>query len=367
MLFLSLVWVTWTNNSLNAEPQKQKTAIAKVTENQLEESVIESRTLYTLQKIFDKSTEDHFMISLKLDQPAPWTSLNLENHGSFLQLRLPDSMTMNPGQFQDIQGPYISKIATFQPDPATIIVRFFLRPHQSNADEIAKATSVEVLGEHIIVSTEMTPEPKKIAAIPIPKLDTIPPIQTPAQKIIHSEPKSKKANIVEALSRKVAIGIFLVMLLFTLFTAGHKFFRKKSNSGSNLPAQMQILNSINLSSKQKLTLVQVQDQKILISVSNDGIQVIPEFKDAVQNFGNVMHQPPKRQAIRNPEAPRRETLQPSHEEKKFKQSPSLDEIPESLSDNSLPKTSSPEHSQESVDDITKLIREKLRQYPGTRA
>jgi len=210
-----------------------------------------------------------------------------QNHGSFLQLNLANVIVPEPGKFIDGNSKFIKKIAVFQMTPNDASVRLFL---SESATAILPAINAAILDNRIIVSLDHSKletflarhnaaaqsdkaesQAKKIVAETV--VDTSIPAPANALKsdtpiIGKATPNFRKQLINIALFCGSLILFFLGVVLFKPYFKKHRFKADKEL------IEMKTIGTLALASKQKLSLVQIGDEKILLGVTPENISFI---------------------------------------------------------------------------------------------
>jgi hypothetical protein len=91
------------------------------------------------------------VVTVRLNNKPQWNEVALEEHGTFLQIKLPKTQIPASGEFIDGNGPYLKKIATFQLQDDDGALRFFL---SLDASKAKMATSAELLGDRLVITID---------------------------------------------------------------------------------------------------------------------------------------------------------------------------------------------------------------------
>ncbi len=422
-------------------------------------------------------------VTAVLNRPFSSSKPSLEDHGTFLQISLPDTIIPESGKFQDGNSPFIRKIATFQTTSNDGAVRLFT---SKNAAKTREAATVDVLGERIIVtidhkklnaaltadrpvSTTQTssatptvataqpqpkpkttaptkPEPKpetQAAANPqpststetttaastaeatqatndpvsgLPKLDSaqVPDVNQviartevreagppPAERIVSEPTQETVVQATPVTTSTIQIGKnapdlnkkLQWMALFSAFMLGLMFVvrwlqprLRKSLRGESAPEPTLALKSLAtlpLAPKQRLMLVQVGHEQILLAVSPDSVNYITtvngQERSRVPQAAHVAMPAPSAftsqisasestlELRRSPgpatERPQRAAPQPVKAQK-IRKSINVAIGDDGITPVSPSKTQKRTDQDQSINDITRLIREKLKNLPA---
>ncbi len=396
--------------------QELESASASTAKNATEKkSTREDKTALSLGKIETEVENDLTIITAKLNRQPSWKELSIEDHGTFLQIKLPAIAIPNSGEFLDGNGPFLKKIATFQVGNEDGALRLFINQDASKAK---LATTAELLGERIVVTIDhkkLEQLIQPVAKEKNPATDIATTLKTeqaaPAEVQASAEVKpavnaeAAPISVEEGLDLKgklVTAAIFcaamLVMLMGAHFLKNRRRKSGKSFKGSPIiePAAMKILSNISLSARQKLALVQVGSQQILIGVSQDNITFLTNVEtnapkqsqsfsthllNANPNAEVKMKAPvaaaarPQRQAETNvtmtsrPASPRPKSIGPDQTHAPARPQPTTSRVNYAVGDDGIADLRAKGVKSERVqadkqfDYITKLIRYRLRNLP----
>lgn len=398
------------------------------------------RNALALGKVDTEVENDLTIITAKLTrQPTTWKELQIEDHGTFLQIKLPFTAIPNSGEFLDGNGPFLKKIATFQIGNDDGALRLFIN---QDAAKAKLATTAELIGERVIITIDhkkleqlIQPAAKEKVALPASTETTVAlPAPAPATttgktgdhtlaatespieaskaagatntaKVIAGAEAEASAPAEDRLDLKgklVTATLFCAAMLVMLVSA-QIWKKKRRMSGKTFkgaapmePAAMRILSNLSLSSRQKLALVQVGHQQILLGVSQDNISFLTNVESGMNkpksnqaSFGNhllnadpnaevklksteSLNRPVQRRpadaatttAVSRPAAPRPKSVGPE-----AAKAPSSSRVNYAVGDDGIADLrakgikNDKGESDQPFDDITKLIRDRLRNLP----
>ena len=268
------------------------------------------QSLLTLGHIDGEVEGNLTTMTIRLDKEPTWNKLTeVQDHGSFLQLILPGTLVPEPGKFFDSGNKIVPKIAAFQLTPSDAGIRLFV---DKNAAKVKQAMMAETLGSRIILTidnallTGLLSETELRAEIVGPPA---PPELTAEQVIAktevrHDEPAPSDRHKAELNSKAIGsatssfdfrekltqVALFsVVMLLLLLVSRFFKPFLKRRAGATgdfNLepPVTIKTLASLNLASRQKVSLLQVGGEKILIGITPENVSFLTTI-GATQNPG----------------------------------------------------------------------------------
>lgn len=229
--------------------------------------------------VFDaESDADMSVVTARLSTKPAWEGVTLEDHGSFIQFVLKDTIVPHPGQFVEGKGSWVKKLAAYQLSPTEGAVRIFV---QGSATEILKAASAEILNDRVVVTIDhrmLTAPAKEGAAVEVKEMTNAPAF-TPADMIKGSKAEEPTigSNALDLTSKLNAVAIFSAVMLMGL-VAAHSLRvvrrRKRAAAGPQESFEMKSLTSFSLAPKQRLTLVDVCGERILLSISPMGVNYI---------------------------------------------------------------------------------------------
>lgn len=373
--------------------------------------VVEKDTFLTTLGVIDAETaQDQTLVTVRLDKKPSWTEPKaLTDHGTFLQLDLPGTIVPEPGQFLDGAGPIVKKIGVFQLTPSDAGVRFFI---DGDAARAKQATSVELLDKRILLTVDhtkmATTADDVIAATAAASPEEKSP---PPSELLAKKPTLGKAVLGSAVDGmdlrgkliQVAgfCGVMLVLLMLAL--AVRPYLRKKAQlraiaaEASGGPITMRTLNSLQLAPRQKVSVLQVGDERILLGITGDAVTFLttlgkqaatqparapqPSFaKMLAEDTGTLelkakpQPQPQPRAALKpRPPAPTVEpTIDDEAEELLASPPPPAPAAPKkagarvniAVGDDGAKNLRKPARAEpapeKAIDDVTKMIREKLK-------
>ena len=250
-----------------------------------------AKNIFTLGVIDGESDNGSSTVTIRMDRKIDWKEVALENHNTYLQIPLPHTLVPESGKFIDINSPYITKAALLQITPERGAVRLFL------AREFAVLESslhADILGDRIVVTLDHNILEKKgifdhvqktgVKGTPqvsevIAKTQVRSDIPDPAAGIkMDKDAKEKDASVVDNLPQKTKLVAILSAVIFFGFVGlsfmRSLFIRLRSPSGQENEYVMKTIASSHLAPKHKLTLMQIGDERILLSVSPDGIKYL---------------------------------------------------------------------------------------------
>lgn len=281
-------------------------------------------SIVTIEGESDKALS---IVTVALAGKPDWASPSVEDHGTFVQILLPSTIVPSPGTFLDANSPYITKIAAFQVPNATTgqptdaAVRLFVN---RDAAAVKQALVSEILTDRVVVTldhkkldaalasagqianpsasdskieTGNAPTPAELVRIESDqKIDSAPPLESSWSTVGVKVPDlSNKLAIVSGFS------LFMLALLGIVYkwrrlnpfsqrareSAGNPIRFKniikhrvpESEDGDDFARDtvkmtMKTISSMAVGPRQKLTLVQVGNETVLLSISPTGVQFL---------------------------------------------------------------------------------------------
>ncbi len=256
----------------------------------LTHEALASTTLLTLGEI-DIETENNLsIVTIRLDQSPEWKTLGpIQNHGAFFQLTLPGTIVPEPGKFYDLGKPYLAKVGVFQISPSDAAIRLFTAS-EYNSTEIFKGLKTEILGSRILITFDhqaigpanakgqnqheigppyITNKPSADEVIAKTKVREDLPAPADMVKLtyVSSAPSTRSY-----LSKLAIVGAFLTSLI--LISIGIRTtLRRKTSALKNMDTgvTLKTLASMALAPRQKVSVIQVGNEKILLGLTPDSI------------------------------------------------------------------------------------------------
>ena len=353
----------------------------------------------TLNAIDSDATPGTSLINIRFNKKPSLKNLKLESHGSFLQLNLPNTIVAEPGKFYDLQGGKLSKAAVFQINEKDSALRLFVNTDASN---VLKATTADILGDRIAITVDhkklagiVAKDPATTAVTGLPTADQIvkstnvaTDIPAPSGVLAEKNPTIAHANAFDFKSKLYTVALFsgiMLLALLILYFAKPILLRKKlGGQDVNVPTIKTIATQA-LGPKQKLALIQVGDEQLLIGVGQDSIQLIKTINQNTPSVQTSMPAPTQMAQENNPYTleptkPRRIkgaiTKQPKPKPQQPRPiKPQNDEVPGTsfearISDDGIEQKRRPRSAvarskpDETIQDVTRIIREKLKHLPS---
>lgn len=324
----------------------------------------------TLGLIDAESEQNLSLVTARFNKTVPWDKFEIEEHGTFLQIKFANTIVSNSGAFFEGNSPYVKKIAAFQVDETTGALRLFVT---KEASKVKLATKVESLGDRIVVTVDhdrlaqlLLPTEVAAASVVSPAAESnankIPAPENAKPSDLVKEQTPPMPKIGEGLSqfdlrdKAIVATVFsgAMLVLMGLVMVIRRFRRRlpASNQAAVAPATMKMLSSLAIAPKQRLTLIQVGDEQILVGVSPDSVNYITTVGRKTQaTFSDHLIEP-KQDVAMQLNRPAQKTLQGS---RPMTEPNIAAEAPVET------KRKKPE----SYEDISKLIRERLKKLPTT--
>ena len=230
-----------------------------------------------VQRITIDQSDDLTLISIHLDKEPPFKKVFLQEHGQFLQLPIPNTIIAEPGKFIDGKGPVATKVVGYQIGEEKAMIRVFVKPKASDVIEVSEA---EVLGSRIVLS--INNKSPRLAAKPVQPVPILPaaPSADAASLILGEEGAEAAAgptfgtSLLESLTslELLALGlIVLVVGVLTYLTMRRMAMNRRFEADAQSPVRMRAISHLPLAPKQKVSLVEIGGERLLLSVSPDNI------------------------------------------------------------------------------------------------
>ncbi len=383
LLITSMIF--FLNFSTYAAEQKLKSKNKKSTKNSI--------SSWTLGKISVESQQDLSEVTIRLNAKPDWTNYQIKDHGTFIQIDLPKTLVPNPGEFINGAGPLVQKVAAFQSPKNSAGVRVFL---SEDAALVKKSLKHDLLGDRILISIDHKKLAEFVAKDPantavssaensvqqvIDSTEISNAIPAPANKIGKALDKASSLQFknTKPLSKQLTnISIFSGVLLlglafFHIIRSRFKRTKQRKNSEKTLGEELKLISSHALAPKQKIQLIEVAGQKILLGVSPDGINYLTSIQEPTKPLTTPQpqHSPVRIQQSNavspSIEQPKRLTKKATLEKPYQNASKHTKAInPKStIKKQPVAVRATQEHEPSmAINDVTRLIREKLKNLPA---
>ena len=329
-----------------------------------------------IEHIGTESTDKFSLVTLKLNGAPTRSNIQLNNKGSYAQTILPNVKIGSIDNFIDAQSPYLSKIALFSDDQDRSVLRVF---SDLDASDIIRATELEYIGNRIVLSLDHTLLGKNKTATAI---EAAPP--TPSLEQLPLKQENKAFNRVLQKSA-IASGVLLFLALM-LLSLRRVFRNRRILDEENGAIAMKVLNSISLSPRQKLSVIQIGEEQLLFSQESGRLELIKEIhqkraverqtlqratqKQAQRISRTSEPRDPKRRttgfkesAIKKQNADKVESTNPKIKETKSRKNTSRINV--SIGDDGIQNNSDETNpSHQTLEDVTQIIRNKLKNLPN---
>ena len=392
-----------------------------------------SPVLLTLGPIDGESDTKSSVITMRYDTKPTFAKPVVEAHGSFLQVVLPHTMVLKPGVFSEANSPYIRKFAAFQLDEDTAALRMFVT---KEAEQFVNAVSVDILENRVLVIVDHEKAEKELLAnfsgVPVKgnpeqvlkttevRQDVPDPIAIMSAQKDKAEPLVEKnateatgvlpaalvdskdiasskdaakpsAAVAEAVeeakprwadgieSKLVAATVFVALMLVLLIAlkSWRKVATKVLPPGADF--SLKTLATHALGPKQRISVIQVGQEQILLGISPDGINFLTTLKSGASAdpqprlqldpsmYQKTLSPTPKRlsregveplQKSRSPDV----RSEPRAEPRSDKPEPGSS-IRYGVGDEGIKNFKGSARDQDSLDDVTRMIRKKLKDLP----
>jgi flagellar protein FliO/FliZ len=199
--------------------------------------------------------------------------LAIEEHGTFLQVLVPNAITTNPGKFIDGAGAIVKKIVTFQSSPNEVSIRLFI---DGDGPTVAKQTFVDSLSNRLLLTIDDVGATTAIAATTANLTDTpsasVVPESAVAAAAVTETSKGDLQKKMTNLTVYSAGALFLLLVVMGLRPLIRR--RQQQNTGpSEIPA-FKTLAVHSLGPKQKIAVVKVGEQRLLLGITPSNISIL---------------------------------------------------------------------------------------------
>jgi len=226
----------------------------------------------TISDITVERGEGKTFVNVQTSGSALPTKLSVEEHGTFLQVLVPNSITANPGKFIDGSGDVVKKIVTFQSAPNEVSIRLFI---DGDGPAIAKQTFVDVLSNRLLLTVDDVAPTAAIAATTgvadAPAPNTLAASATEATASTENNNRNLQQKMT-SLTIYSAGALFLLLVVLGLRPLIRR--RQQQNSGASEIPTFKTLAVHSLGPKQKIAVVKVGDQRLLLGITPSNISIL---------------------------------------------------------------------------------------------
>ena len=283
---------------------------------------------FSVELVEADTAESTSTVTVRFDRKVSWAEApKIEDHGTFIQVGLIGTLVSASGQFYEGAGPYLSKVAAFQSSPEDGALRLFLT---KDAAIVAKGLSAEVIGDKLVITIDH----KKLEGYGLTthvtkeKIPGTPPVEDvvantkvrddivdPAAQL-NEMPEAEAATFGVAkrdLSGKmIGVAVFSGVMIVALgmFHLARRLVARgrgaTGRGGAESTTSLKMVASYNLAPKQRVTLMEVGGEQILLGVSPGGIQYLTTVGPKVRpippqngtvNYGPAIGLPPSGPAV----------------------------------------------------------------------
>lgn len=350
--------------------------------------------MHTLGKVDAEAADDTTSINVRFSEDLNWESVSLSDHGTFIQLDMPETIVPTPGDFFDGAGPFLKKMAVFQITPQTGALRLFF---SFDAMLVKQSLKADILGDRILITIDhkqlnsliandpkvtATPSTAKSAeeVIASTKVDTELPnpaslIQASASSSVTAEDKNntQESSSTESAAilpkaeglafdfqdKLVHVALFCGILLLGMMSfmvVGPRIRKAHKAIIGSSETTLRSLASHTVAPKQKIELIDVAGQQVLIGVTPGNINFLTMIQPKDNSMQVIQQQVPPRQVT----SPRPKQLPEQTPRVQTHTKPSQ-KVQSKIPSNYTKKSA---HQNDAINDVTKLIREKLKNIPS---
>ena len=242
----------------------------------------------TIKQINGESDDNSSLISAVFQNQVEAKNLKIEEHGSFIQVSVSDAIISDPGKFYDGNSPFVRKVAAFQVAETTVGIRLFVT---KDAASIMPALKSDFLGDRLTIlidHNKIATQADKAPFKGVPSVNEV--IQSteveknatdPVKATSESNGLSEFSVSPDQLKEKlIPIAIFSAIMLAGLLVLMtlRKLRMRAAGALEATSLTMKTLASYNLAPKQKITLIEIGGEKILLGVTPDQINYLTSIK-----------------------------------------------------------------------------------------
>jgi flagellar biogenesis protein FliO len=256
------------------------------------------QSLSTLKSLSIESSNDKTSLHVEFDAPLVTVKPEVEEHGTFLQFQLKNTIVINPGQFVDGSGPFIQKIVAFQTNPKDAAIRLFT--DRKSAD-LSPAIFVDVLENRLLVTldhkkvTAVDSMAAKVAAVSaeMSKVDgSLPEVNAETQQDPLPDTTTKSSKDALGLQSKMVIATVFCLVLLVMGGVALFFkpaIRKRIHQTQSEVPAFKTLSSHSLGPKQKIAVIKVGDERLLVGITPGSITLLRNLDEKQPSVAAQQH------------------------------------------------------------------------------
>ena len=103
---------------------------------------------FLIEAVKSESDDQSSLVSILYKKGVPNTDVEIEEHGTFIQIKIPRTVVPSPGTFYDGNSPYFRKVAAFQVDDTTVGIRLFVTQETKS---LMSSLSTEYLKDRLLI------------------------------------------------------------------------------------------------------------------------------------------------------------------------------------------------------------------------
>jgi flagellar biogenesis protein FliO len=312
-------------------------------------------------------TETQAFITLRLNRPLAEVP-QVEDHNSFLQLRLPSTLVPESGKFYNTELEQVPKLAVFQVTDSDAAVRLFINGQGST---ILKSIKIDQLGNQLVVSIDrksLTAAAKADAIVSNTKVGS----DVPPSEVLKADAPVANTNPLYEKIQTVAVFLGILVGGFALLFLARPIFRRRARAaaalGGETATDMRTISTLPLAARQKLSLVQVGDRKILLGVTPENISFLTAIDPPAKFPTGPIEGAYARKQYAAPPVEQFVSKQREVEQPKLERKARVNvqtKTPAQV-DGAMSKAEPIEDSaatEDTIGDVTRLIREKMKALP----
>lgn len=281
-LILSAIYFVFSYHCLFATEEK-------ISENE------NKNKIFIIRNIDGDSSDKLSVITIRLNHMISGEIPKITSHDGFLQFILRNTIIKNPGEFVELKGPILKKIVAVQADEKDTLIRIFTK---KNSFEVMEASEIDFLNKRIVFSVDHNrfyshvdkdnskfintdKDFSKEDVINNNSLKSDMPSDIDKMES-NNNLSSDHSSFREYLENLAWMFFGLILTGLAMLSLRRVFRNRKLMKYSSVSVPMRTLNDLVLAPRQKLSLVQVGAEQLLLSVSPDGISLIShmdEFKN----------------------------------------------------------------------------------------
>lgn len=251
--------------------------------NILAASLPQAKSFRIIDDIKINNQDNLLNISVVFNSSIPSTDIKVIDYDTFLQINIPNTLVVESGKFFDIDTFIIKKMAIFQNTPLEVAIRLFV---ERGASELKEQLRLNFFDNEMVISFDLAKLRATLEAINVNNVNQVAEnvelsINTAAKEnntVKNNTIIFKDTSVIKNKMIMIAVLSVMLLLILPIFYLYKIFFRKATKSlAEDSLTKIKVVSSCILAPRHKLTLVEVAGQRFLLGVSADNINYLTKI------------------------------------------------------------------------------------------